>query len=189
MSEELFKLLAKDYYILYLNGELVITNKLLRKFAIPPLLPSTIEPETSKIVQTKAETPVVLPDMLAGLKQIKAEAPNTSPLLKFIKDCEVPEKINTPTGAYWCNRFSVKAEKELILILSKGYKYDVLVVSTKLYYKAGGMPKMISNYILDGVWRGCYEDMIESLKNNTVQQHIKSNMNKSDDEGFSRYER
>jgi len=177
MSRKLFEELASGHYILYYEGKLVVTNKFLRDFGTPP--PAEV-PKQQTSVPTAVPKGIVLPSVI----------PTTaSPLRQFIVDAEVPEKWTKGREPYYINRFNIKAEKELIKILARGIQYPILLAATKLYYKSGGFPKTIANYFLEGVWSGCYEDMLDSLKSGTVQQHIEKGLDKSDEEGFSRYKR
>ena len=185
MSRKLFEQLAKDHYILYFNGKLVVTNKFLREFEIPPVITA----EEREAPQELRDQPKELGLIVQNTGLIIPTTSQVSPLLDFIKKCEVPEKVVTRTGSYWTNKYSKKAEDELIKVLKKGYQLDILVASTKLYYKSGGQPKAISNFILEGTWVSFYTDMVESLKQGTVEAHINKNLNKDDEEGFSRYKR
>lgn len=185
-KQQLFELLLKDYYILYMNGELVITNKLIREFA-SPLEKMEVRKEEPKVGQIVA--PTSLMSAAQAIQKSNIPEPDmNSPMAKFILDAEIPGKAKTATGYYWLNKYSKQAEKELIKILSQGYQYDILVASTKLYYKSGGFPKAITNYIVEGYWKGCYEDMKTSLDTGNVEQFIKKSLdNDIESNGFSRY--
>lgn len=184
MSNLLFEHLAGGHYIVYFDGKLVVTNKFLREFAKPLELKKD-EPkvEVLNIPKNNPARPV-MPNLPTKLVE-----PAPSPFMQFIRDCRVPEKIPTKDGAYWANRFSKPAEKEFIKILKQGYNYEVLVAATTLYYKSGGMPQAISNYILNGTWMGCYEDLKHSVVSGTVKEYVEKNTNKGDEEGKTRYER
>lgn len=188
MMRNLFNILAKEHYIVYFNGQLVVTNKFLRDFKTPP------EPEP-QVQQTKevAIVPPVVQQLTAPTipgKNLSVPVPvKRAPLLDFIRECEVPERIRTRTSFYKANQYSKDAEKELILILSQGFQYDILVTSTKLYYKAGGMCKAIGNYLIEGTWRTEYENMQASIEKGTTQQHISKNLSRDDEDGHTRYKR
>ena len=184
-NNELFTALVRGGFIIYLDGQLVVTNKFFRAFAIP-LIPDPVQ----EVQEVPRET----------LKQkstqlIKAQTPLTpaecfpSPLKNFIMDCQVPAKIPTRDGFFWANRYSTPAEKVLTKILQQGYQYDILVAATKLYYKAGGARKAISNYLIEGTWQSFYDDMATSLKDGTVHKHIDKSINKEDEDGYSRYKK
>ena len=196
MSKTLFEELASGHYILYYKGELVVTNKFLREFAEPPpadipVIPvATPEPiETLPVAVAKVPESAFLLPVPAGLNIPILPDRLASPLKQFILDAEVPEKSKT-REPYYLNRFNTKAEKVLINAMKSGqYQYDILLAATKLYYKSGGFPKTIANYFLEGIWSGCYEDMLSSLKNGTAAEHIAKGLDKSDEDGFSRYQR
>lgn len=188
MSRKLFEELASQHYILYYEGKLVVTNKFLREFGTPP--PAEVPKQQIDILPVPEGTPKPSVSITPkGITLPVLPVAIASPLRQFILDAEVPEKWTKGRDPYYLNRFNTKAEKELIKILKSGVQYQVLLAATKLYYKSGGFPKTIANYFLEGVWSGCYEDMIDSLKSGTVQQHIEKGLDKSDEEGFSRYQR
>lgn len=99
-------------------------------------------------------------------------------LIKFIIDCEVPQKIKNGNGGYyWASKYHKEAEKELVKIIKQGYELSVLVAATKLYYKSAEFCETISNYIRNGTWLTHYNEMAKQLQAGTVQQHIQSNLN------------
>ncbi len=100
-------------------------------------------------------------------------------LIKFIIDCEVPHKIKAADGkSYWANKYSKEAEKELVKIINiQGYKLDILVAATKLYYKSAGFCEAITNYIVRGTWLTHYNEMAKQLNAGTVEKHIQTNLN------------
>ncbi|CAM6001129.1 unnamed protein product [Sphagnum balticum] len=111
-------------------------------------------------------------------KSVIPAAGESSVLIKFIIDCEVPQKIKTADGqTYWANKYSKEAEVELRKILLDGYNLDILTTATKLYYKSGGFCEAITNYICRGTWLTHYNEMKKQLDAGTVQKHIQSNLN------------
>lgn len=186
MSKKLFELLAAEHYILYFNGQLVVTNKFLRDFKEPPVEETIIEikekTEPLEVMVVHPEPPTIPGTM------ILPESP-TSLYRKFILECGIPKRVPTRDGSYQANAYSIKAEKEFMNILKKGYDYNTLMLATKLYYKSGSMPKAVTNYILDGIWMGCYEDLVESAKQGNANEYIKQNLDKGDEEGHTKYER
>jgi hypothetical protein len=102
----------------------------------------------------------------------------SSVLINFIIECEVPQKIKTAEGGtYWANKYSKEAEIELKKILLGGYDLGILTAATKLYYKSGGFCEAITNYIIRGTWLTHYMEMKKQLEAGTVNQHIQSNIN------------
>lgn len=101
-----------------------------------------------------------------------------SMLVKFIIDCEVPQKIRAADGkSYWACKYSKEAEKELSkIILKQGYKLDILTAATKLYYKSANFCETITNYITRGTWLTFYMEMEKQLNAGTVEKHIQSNL-------------
>lgn len=189
MMRNLFNILAKEHYIVYFNGQLVVTNKFLRDFKTPP----EPEPEQTKEVAIVVPTVPVVQQFTAPVipgKNLSVPVPvKRAPLLDFIRDCEVPERIRTKTSFYKANQYSKEAEKELILILAQGFQYDILVTATKLYYKSGGMCKAVGNYLTEGTWRTEYENMQDSVEKGVAKEHIAKNLNRDDEDGHTRYRR
>src|SRR5690606_4038768 len=153
-NNQLFDELIDRYYILYFNGNLVITNKFKREFQTPP--------------QSSKSEPIPLPKEVLPEPVTKVftqdTRPKLSPLTQLILDAKVPAKVQTRDSFYWANKYNKKADDELKRILKQGYKYEILMAATKLYYKAGGRPKTIANFILEGIWQGCYEELQLSLQ-------------------------
>lgn len=191
MHRLIFEDLFKNFYIVYLNGKLIVTNKFYRAFNTPPP-PKETEVSIAKISTVKS-LELMSPGLPSSVKSNLSLAEpkiETSPMRKFISDAEVPGKQPTQTGYYWLNKYGKEAELELIKILSSGYQYDILVASTKLYYKSGGYPKTVSNYLTEGLWKSGYEDLSISLENGNSEQYIKKAMdNGTDKDGNTRYKR
>lgn len=186
MSRKLFEQLAEGHYILYYEGKLIVTNKFIRTFETPPAGPEPV-PVEPKIEEKSKFVMPVSPSISSLIAPMPIAA--SSVLMKFISDSKIPDKIKTRDSFYWANRYNAKAEKEFLKILKDGYQYDILVVATKLYYQSGGQPKAIANYILDGIWMGCYNDVVTGVQNGTVDELIKKGTDKGDADGFTKYER
>jgi len=204
----LFTHLVKEYYILYFNGQLVITNKFYREFNLPmrPLSEDEVMAELGKrkvgVVRTTGGKPVTIqeafkkPSTEITVTTSTVDLPvlpalnSTMPLLQFISDASVPEKVYMKDGTfYWANRFSNDAEKTLLKALKDGIQYDILLAATRLYYKGGGQPKAISGYFKEGTWKQTYHDMLTSLKDGTTASHIKKNIDTEKKDGNTRYKR
>jgi hypothetical protein len=111
-------------------------------------------------------------------KSVIPSAGESSLLIQFIMDCDVPQKIKTADGkTYWANKYSKEAEIELRKILLQGYQLDILKAATKLYYKSGGFCEAITNYITRGTWLTHYNEMSEQLQKGTAEKHIRDNLN------------
>lgn len=96
--------------------------------------------------------------------------------MQYIKAADVPSRC--PTAKYWLNRYSNEASTEFHRILTKeNINLQILVASTKLYYiQTKEYAKTISNYIVEGVWRSGYEDMMNSANRGTLQEDIQKQL-------------
>lgn len=176
---EIYLELFRQHHILHFNKQLVVTQKFYRDFSIGDIQKGIEEAE-----KEVAKLPLKLP--IVSVEQFKA-APQPLSFKQFIIDCDVPEKLYMSTGSfYWANRYSEKAGKVFDKMLRDGVRYDILVIATKLYYKAGGARQAISNFILEGSWESFYDKMLDNLNNGTAEKHIKKNL-QDGDEGYSRY--
>lgn len=93
-------------------------------------------------------------------------------LIKFIIDCEVPQKIKAADGkSYWASKYNKEAEKELAKLMAQGYQMDILVAATKLYYKGAGFCEAISNFICRGTWLTHYNEMAGKLAAGAASTH------------------
>jgi len=95
---------------------------------------------------------------------------------KFIRDAEIPHRVNTPTGSYTVRQYNLPAVKKLISILSDPtVNYDRLVASTKHYYKTVTYKIILSRYLINDVWKDEYD-------------HYKESSNEARIDGSSRWE-
>lgn len=128
---ESMKFLFDNGYIAILENQLVITNKLKREYRTSASLNS--------------ENPVPLS---------REEVWN-----KFISDAEIPYRIPMDGGGryYTVRQYSDNIANKLIQII-KSVDYDILVKSTKAYYKSNGFRKILSNYIDQKIWAEQYRE-------------------------------
>lgn len=166
VKEAIETLIANGYAVIH-EEILTLTEKILEvDTAALTVRESTVEGRRNlQVLDSKTKS--VLPS--AGEKSL---------LIQFIIDCEVPQKVKAGDGKnYWANKYSKEAEIELSKILKQDYKLDILTAATKLYYKSGGFPEAITNYIVRGTWLTHYMEMEKQLKAGTVQKHIQTNIN------------
>lgn len=170
------EILVSNHYVIPIDGKLVVTNKFERELAEIDYTTLFKPPEALPDI-TKAVREVLKVDPKSKLPIVGPGQPD--PLIQFIIDCEVPHKAKGGDGkSYWVNKYHKDAAKELDKILNMGYKRDILVAATRLYYKAGGMVEAVSNYIIRGTWRIHYLDMEKALGagESEVKKHISSNL-------------
>lgn len=102
--------------------------------------------------------------------------------VKFIRECNIPKQGETGEGDnYALNKYSVDAMKAFRKMIERdGIKYDILVIVTQAYYKAGTIryKKTISNFIMEGIWRMDYEIM-KTQTTEQQQQTIQQQLNES----------
>lgn len=99
--------------------------------------------------------------------------------LQFIRDAGVPARREGSKGnVYDTNKYSDGAMKVFKKILESGIKYELLVLSTGLYYKSSvNSPVAIGRYIEEGLWRTDYDALELSAQQGTIKDHIKQTTN------------
>lgn len=190
-QEQLFQALLEYRYIVYKDGQIIITNDFYRDFGDPSRF------QVNKQIEIAAKEPLATSFLQAPnsgiVTQVEIETLPESILTRFIADAEIPKTAKTKTGVYAVNKFNAKAEKILEKILKQNINYQVLVMSTKLYYKSGVMPKTIANYFTEGIWRDEYNDLAEALKggNANAQNYIneKKKEGSTNENGTTRFKR
>lgn len=160
--QKLYEYLRDNGYILSSGDILVFSNKFYAE----------IKREKKTIISARQVDPIILPSPVVQDWKMY--------FIKFIQIC-VPTKCEGARGEmYDTNKFSEDAAKEFRKMIDKeGINYELLVESTKLYYKSGRFRKKISNYIVDGDWRSDYLAFKTAHQIGDVQGHIK----KSTDNG------
>lgn len=126
-------------YVAFVNGELVITNKLKREF-------------------------VANADLLT-----KKEVWD-----KFIQDADIPHRVSGSDGKFYTIRQYSPKVGNLLLAAIKACDYDVLVESTKRYYKSTGYKLVLSNYFERRVWVEEYNRYMKEKKDGTLTRYIQS---------------
>lgn len=176
---DLFKQLINGHYILYFNGEMVVTNKFYREFKTP----LAVVPEEPKSIEV---LPVVQKQEIAEIP--KNPLSNAAPFIAFIQDAKIPKMIRTSAGGlYQVNAYNKDAEKEFLSILKSGIDYTILVKATELYYKSGGFPQKVANFIKEGTWRTFYQELYNSLEAGTADKHIEESIKEGSKDGYTRY--
>ncbi len=107
--------------------------------------------------------------------------------IQFIIDAKVPQRGEDSAGnLYDMSRSSkegIKAFREAIE--KKGFNYDLLLRSTMLYYAGPVKYKQsIGTYMSQGTYLSDYYNLIDSMRNGTVEQHIEDTL----DDGGTAYE-
>jgi len=143
------------------------------------------------IVSIKPMTDLTVPALIGDNSLVIAKLQNDWELgfINFIMEAKVPPTQHTKEGGvYYLNKYSTNAMKVFRRAIEKeGVVYEVLVRSTFLYYKSiDQYKKTIANYFTEGIWRTDYMALVESLKNGTVETHIKTTM--SNDAGKSQWQ-
>lgn len=184
--KELFDALIEYKYVVFKDGNIIVTQDFYKDFGNPAKL------ETNDKIKHAASTAIMAPEVGiqvgVGVTRIQ-----DTPLTKFIIDARVPEKAKTKTGSYYVNKYNSKAEKILIKALEKDkLNYDVLVASTYLYYKSGVMVKTIANYFLEGIWKDEYNALADKVNTaGDIQSYLKDALKEGEKEehGSTSYRR
>jgi hypothetical protein len=139
--------LLENGYLAMINGEITITGKFKREFNPVPLEKlEKIFPDTTK----------------AGTRE--------EVWRKFIADAEIPYKATATNGKqYTIRQYSPGIANKLMQIIKEVGDYNVLVESTKLYYKTNGYKKILSNYIDQKIWKDEYERYLKAKEEGKLQ--------------------
>lgn len=190
-QEQLFQALLEYRYIVYKEGQIIVTSDFYREFGDPSRF--QVNKEIEKAAKAELPTPFLQAPESGIVTQVEIETLPESILTRFIADAEIPKTAKTKTAVYALNKFNTKAEKILEKILKQNINYQVLVMSTKLYYRSGVMPKTIANYFIEGIWKDEYNDLAEALKggNANAQKYIneKKKEGSSNENGTTRFKR
>jgi len=183
---EALRLLASEYYIVFIDGEAQLTNKFQREleqvkpeelYEVPKIEPEAPLPVETIVKEVKRE---VIP-LHSKTKQVILTPGVQQPLAEFILQAEVPQKIKMDNGnSFWANKYNKEADLELRRIIAAGYDLKILIGATKLYYKSGACCEAVSNYILRGTWLTHYESLRQSLEDGTVETHISKSLDNSE---------
>lgn len=139
--------LLENGYLAMINGEITFTGKFKREFnPVPAKKLEEIFPDTNT----------------AGTRE--------EIWRKFIKDAEIPHKATATNGKqYTIRQYSPGIANKLMQIIKEVDDYNVLVESTKLYYKSNSYKKILSNYIDQQIWRDEYERYEQAKKDGKLQ--------------------
>ncbi len=141
-EKELYDILFKHGYAVVVDNKPVLTKK------FNDLFP---KPLTQVVVPPIKETFIYKP--LIGFADDKKSVWN-----QFISDAEIPHRVNATTGGqYTVRQFSKPAAEALYKIVHDPVvDYNVLVASTKNYYKTVTYKILLSKYLLNDVWKDEY---------------------------------
>lgn len=135
------------------------------------------------VVPKSDPTPAAVADALSKvplelIPVIKTMATWEDRFLKFIRDAEVPQRLESSRmESYAVNKYSVEGMKAFRAAIEAGVDYGLLVKSTKLYYKSTvKFKKTIGNYMAQGDWRSDYNNLKEVAETgdvNKLNEHVK----------------
>jgi hypothetical protein len=142
MEKEVLEVLSKFGYVVFIDNKPVFTKK---------FKDLNTETENRSPIATMV---MALPSKMATLEEKKAV------WNQFIKDADIPHRVTATTGGvYTVRQFNKPAADRLWRIVSDpGIDYDTFVSSTKNYYKTVTYKRLLTNYLLDEVWKDEYEE-------------------------------
>lgn len=142
--------LLQNGYLAHINGEITITGKFKREFRPVP---------RERIEQIFQDSPTVV-----SREAIWA---------KFIKDADIPYKgYSTDGKTYTIRQYSPGIADKLIQIIKTVPSYELLVESTKAYYKSNTFKKILSNYIDQKIWKDEYERYEQAKKEGKLNNFL-----------------
>lgn len=184
---QLFEALIEYKYVVFKDGNIIVTQDFYQDFGDPKRFQTNLQ------IKQAASMEISPPTLGIDIPVTRVEVSRfeDTPLVKFIIDAKVPEKMKTKTGTYYINKFNTKAEKILMKILKENIDYSVLVASAFLYYKSGVMVKTIANYFIEGIWKDEYNKLADKINGGDVSSYMKQAMKEGivNEEGASSYRR
>lgn len=157
-EKEAIELLIEKGYIIPIKGKYSLTGEFHRNY-IPV---STELAVVSKEITVNSKA-VVKSENIATVKDL---------LKKFVKDADIPYRIKTDNGSYTVSAVSAEGVKAFGNILKAGFDYQILVYSTKLYYKRNSYRKTLTNYLTKGDWEVEYQEFKNKLSQGEIQNHV-----------------
>lgn len=170
MSEkEAIEVLIEKGYIIPIKGKYQLTGEFHRNY-----IPVSTELAVVSREMTVNSKAIVKSENIATVKDL---------LKKFVKDADIPYRIKTDSGSYTVSAISAEGVKAFGNILkavdSEGnrlYNYEVLVYSTKLYYKRDSYRKTLTNYLVKGDFEVEYEEFKSKMSQGEIQNHVKKEL-------------
>lgn len=139
--KEAIEYLLQNSFLVKVGDELIFTKKCYQELKI------TTKVETALAIATPMEQDKNQVNRLI-YSDNKKELWN-----QFIEATEIPHRVNTGTGNYTVRQYSKSAVDKLIKIISQpGVDYQILVDSTKNYYKTVTYKILLSRYLLEDAW-------------------------------------
>lgn len=173
LKEAVDFLLSRGYLIRGAGGKLRVTQKVYDDLNIPGNMLMQLKSSEHPIHGSV----VISPDLVDW----------KDAYIKFIMAAQVPERGETRYGEYYpMNKYSdpgMKAFKQAIW--NGGIDLATLIRSTMLYYKSSIKLKVaIGRYMVEGLWRSDYEKLVMAQKDNTVEEHIKTELDNGTTTGW-----
>lgn len=148
IKDDVLQYLKDNLYIIQQGDSWVISNKFTRELGISPS--NTVSIASSSIIK-----PILKPGITT--KEVYKQ---------FIQDAEIPSRITTNSGSFWCNRYSEPGFKAFKRVWDDPkINRSILLAATKWYYKQiNTARKMVGNYFSEGIWESCYDDFVKVIE-------------------------
>lgn len=143
--------LLDNGYLVLVENQVVVTRKLTDSLNLPKSVEvEQVAQQTQTAVMTAPAKTVVKPTK-KGLKEIWDQ---------FIVDAEIPWRVTNPRGEkYTVRQYGPTAATRLKEIIEEeGIDYQILVESTKYYYKNTTYKSTLFNYFIKELWREEYTE-------------------------------
>lgn len=130
---------------------------------------------TSKWIRDSRKENLPVPAAVAVTKESVKES-GKERFKRFIKEAEVPYRLSDGQGKqYTANAYNSEADRVFSKALKEGKNWQVLVLSTKLYYKSNAYKQAIGNYFIKGTWESEYDEFVKKMATGKIVEHIKGN--------------
>lgn len=167
-EEEALQLFIEKGYIVSLKGKYQLTGNFHRNY-VP--VSTGLVVSNKQIATNSSQAVVTQQEQILGVKEL---------LKKFREDAEIPFRISNDGGKpFTANAVSKEGITAFRDILKSGVDYQVLVYSTKLYYKTDSFRKGLTNYLVQGDWESYYLEFKKKLETGAIENHIKGELKAS----------
>jgi hypothetical protein len=147
--------LIDNGYLVVVANQVVVTSKLTKALKLP---------EITTVNSVVTSEQVLTPQEVVKNEALKPTKKDTRAVWdQFIIDADVPWRVKTNTGeTYTIRQYGTTAANQLLKIINDPeVDYNVLVESTKHYYRNTTYKTILSNYILNHVWKEEYREYLK----------------------------
>ena len=157
--KEVIQWMLDNGYGLLVNNQFVITHKVNEELFTKPVTQSVeLVKTTNEVVKTSTELV-----KRVEKKKIVTEDEKKKVWNQFIADSKIPHRVNSGTGVYTVRQYNLPAANVLWKIVNDPtIDYQRLIDSTNNYYKTVTYKRLLTNYLLNEIWKDEYDNYNKS---------------------------